>query len=163
MSLTTAQLTALKAAILAELNPTFVALRQAGATGQMAEWINGLLVPNQAAWLSSASAAELDDGADYSAFDSIVAGKRDAWALYLRYAPRNMTQTRTRKVVTDVWGNATAASVAESILTAATRKITRGEGYLGGVATATTGTVTALKLAWEGLITNDEVVQAVNL
>ena len=162
MSITTAQLVTLKASILAETNPTFIALRQTGATGQMAEWINGTLVPNQAAWLSSASSVALDEGADYSLFDSIVAGKRDAWALFLRYAPRNMTRARNRKVVTDVWGNATAASVAESILIASTRTITRGEGYLGGVVTATTGTVTALRLAWEGAISNDDVVQAVN-
>ena len=163
MPLTTAQLVTLKAAILAETNPTFVALRQAGATGQMAEWLNGTLAPNQSAWLSSASAMALDEGASYSLFDSIIAGKRDAWALFLRYAPRNMTRARNRKVVTDVWGNAIATSVAESILLASTRPITRGEGYLGGAATATTGTVTALNLAWEGAISNDDVVQAVNL
>jgi hypothetical protein len=37
MSITTTQLVTLKAAILAETNPAFVALRQAGATGQMAD------------------------------------------------------------------------------------------------------------------------------
>ena len=163
MSLTTAQLVTLKAAILAETNATFVALRQAGATGQMAEWINGTLVPNQAAWLSVASSVALDEGASYSLFDTIIAGKRDAWALFLQYAPRNMTRARNRKVVSDVWGNAIAASVAESILLATTRPITRGEGYLGGSATGTTGTVIALNLAWEGSISNDDVVQAVNL
>jgi hypothetical protein len=41
MTLTTAQLQTLKAAINAEADPTFVALRAAGATGAMAEWYNG--------------------------------------------------------------------------------------------------------------------------
>jgi hypothetical protein len=163
MSITTTQLVTLKAAILAETNPAFVALRQAGATGQMSDWINGTLVPNQSAWLSSASSMVLDEGADYSLFDSIVAGKRDAWALFLRYAPRDITRFRNRKVIVDIWGPAIAASVAESILLVATRKITRGEGYLGGIVTATTGTVTALRLVWEGSVSNDDVVQAVNL
>lgn len=161
--LTTAQLLALKAAILAETAPAFVAFRAQGATGAMAEWINGTLVPNVLAWKSAATATELDEGADYSAFDSVPAGKRDAWAMFLQYAPRDMSKGRNRKVVTDVWGNATAGSIGESVLQAAARKITRGEGYLGGVATGTTGTVTARNLAWEGLIGNDDVVQAVNL
>jgi len=92
----------------------------------------------------------------------VVAGKRDAWAMFLRYAPRDMSKGRNRKVVTDVWGTATAASVAESVLNAATRKITRGENYLGGSTTVGTGTVTARNLSWEGSITNDDVVQAIN-
>lgn len=41
MSLTNTQLLALKAAILAETGPAFVALRTAGSTGLMAEWLNG--------------------------------------------------------------------------------------------------------------------------
>jgi len=85
MSLTTAQLTTLKAAILAETATAFVTFRQQGATGAMADWINGTLQPNVIAWKSSATATELDEGADYSAFDSVAAGKRDAWAMFLQY------------------------------------------------------------------------------
>ena len=40
MSLTPAQIAVLKAAITAEIDPTFVALRQAGATGAMTAWYN---------------------------------------------------------------------------------------------------------------------------
>ena len=161
--LTPAQLTTLKAAILTETNAAFVTFRQQGATGAMAEWINGTLQPNVTAWKTAATAAELDEGADYSAFDSVAAGKRDAWAMFLQYAPRDMSKARNRKVVTDVWGNATAGSVGESVLLAATRKITRGEGYLGGTATASTNNVTARSLSWEGSISNDDVIQAINL
>ena len=161
--LTSAQLAILKAAILAETAGAFVTLRQQGATGAMAEWINGTLQPNVLAWKTAASANELDEGADYSAFDSVAAGKRDAWSMFLMYAPRDMSKGRNRKVVTDVWGNATAASIGESVLLAATRKITRGEDYLGGSATGTTGAVTARNLTWEGYLSNDDIVQAINL
>lgn len=40
MPLTTTQIAQLKAAINAETDPTFVAFRQAGSTGQMAEWLS---------------------------------------------------------------------------------------------------------------------------
>jgi hypothetical protein len=161
--LTPAQLVTLKAAIMAETSGAFVTFRQQGATGAMAEWINGTLQPNVIAWKTAATANELDEGADYSAFDSVAAGKRDAWSMFLMYAPRDMSKGRNRKVVTDVWGNATAASIGESVLLAATRKITRGEDYLGGSATGTTGTVTARNLTWEGYLSNDDIVQAINL
>jgi len=161
--LTPAQLITLKAAILAETAGAFVTFRQQGATGAMAEWINGTLQPNVLAWKTAASANELDEGADYSAFDSVAAGKRDAWAMFLQYAPRDMSKGRNRKVVTDIWGNATAASIGESVLLAAARKITRGEGYLGGSTTAATNAVTARNLTWEGQISNDDVIQAINL
>ncbi len=39
--LTPAQLATIKAAIAAETEPSFVALRDAGSTGQMAAWFNG--------------------------------------------------------------------------------------------------------------------------
>jgi len=161
--LTPAQLVTLKAAILAETAGAFVTFRQQGATGAMAEWINGTLQPNVIAWKTAATANELDEGADYSAFDSVAAGKRDAWSMFLMYAPRDMSKARNRKVVADVWGNATVASIGESVLLAATRKITRGEDYLGGSATGTTGTVTARNLTWEGYLSNDDIVQAINL
>lgn len=40
MSLSTAQLTVLKAAIASEVTPAFVLLRNEGATGAMADWYN---------------------------------------------------------------------------------------------------------------------------
>ena len=155
--LTTAQLITLKAAILAEVNPVFVAHRTAGSTGAMADWYN---VPSLIdAWRTQAPAQDLDEASDYSAFDNIVAGKRDAWGLFLRYAPRNMTRLKNRKVVTDVWGNAVAASVSAGILQACTEKATRGENVFGSTP-ATTGTVTAVIRNLPGRIDNNDIVQA---
>jgi hypothetical protein len=107
------------------------------------------------------AAKTLDEGADYSTFDSVAAGKRDAWSLFLQYARRDMSKNKNRKVVIDVWGNAIAASVAESILQASLVLATHAEAYLGG-GSASTGTVTAIKRNWTGQVTLDEVATILN-
>jgi len=147
----------LKAAIAAETDSAFVALRDSGQTGAMANWYNQASTTD--AWLDYASANVLDEGADYAAFDSVVAGKRDAWKLFLTYAPRDMKKNKNRKVVTDVWGSATAASVAESVLLNCLEKAKKGELVFGTVS-ATTGTVTAAKRNWTGSLTNDDIINA---
>lgn len=159
MPLTTSQLATLKAAINAETNATFVGYRQAGSTGQMAEWLNGASTTD--AWRVAVPAQALDEASDITTFDSVSAGKRDAWMLFLAYAPRDMSRNKNRKVITDVWGNATAASVSEGILQASVEKATRGELVFGSAA-ATTGTVTAVKRNWTGLITDADVIQALS-
>lgn len=159
-ALTPAQIATLKTAIAAESDPTFVPLRSAGATYAMMQWYNGTYSPATLAWKTACIAQEMDEGSDYSAYDSVLAGKRDAWALYLQFAPRDLTRNKNRKVVTDVWGAATGGSVAESVLLACTRNITRAENIFGGSTTATTGTVTARKLNWEGVLVEYDVIRA---
>lgn len=157
MALTTQQLTTLAAAIRAE--PAVAAFLAAGDDGSIAAYYNATATPTQLAWMTSVPSRTLDEGADYSAFDSVAAGKRDAWALFLQYAPRDMSKNKCRKVVTDVWGNATNGSIAEAILQASTRQATRAEALFGGNS-ATTGTVTARKLSWEGRLTDTDVGMA---
>lgn len=159
MALTSAQLALLKTAIAAETNATFVSYRNEGATGLMAEWYNGNFSPATFAWRTAVPAADADEAPSYSAFDSIVAGKRDSWGFFLGFS-RDFTKNKVRKWITDVWGAATANSNAEAILTAGTRRITRAENVLGGTATATEGTVTARVLTWEGSLTNDDIINA---
>ena len=160
MALTNAQIQTLKAAILAQTAPEFVALRDSGATGAMAEWYNVAINPVQKAWITAQPPQDSDDAPDYSTFDSIYAGKRESWGFFLEY-PRDFTRNKVRKWVTDVWGNATASSNAEAILQAATRNATRGEIVFGGT-TKTTGTVSALELNRAGPLSNEDVVLAVN-
>lgn len=157
MALTTQQSADLAAAIIAE--PAVAAFLATGDDGSIAAYYNAPASPTQLAWLTSVSSRALDEGADYSAFDSVAAGKRDAWALFLQYAPRDMSKNKNRKAVTDVWGNATGGSISESILQASTRKATRVEVLFGGNV-ASTGAVSALKLNWEGRITDIDVAQA---
>jgi len=160
MALTPAQIQTLKAAILAETDAEFVALRSAGATGAMGEWYNVAINPVQKAWITNQPPQATDDAPSYSTFDSIAAGKRDSWGFFLSY-PRDFTRAKIRAWVTDVWGNATAASNAEAILQAATRNATRGEIVFGGT-TRTTGTVAALDLNRVGTLSNEDIVLAVN-
>lgn len=157
MPLKNVQLTTLKAAIAAETDTTFVGYRNSGATGAMADWYN--LSSTTDAWRDNVTAQEIDEASDYSSFDSVAAGKRDAWSLFLQYSPRDMAKNKNRKVVTDVWGNATAGSIAESILQASVKKASKGEMVFGG-SSATTGTVTAIKRNLVYVFRNEDIVLA---
>ncbi len=161
MALTNQQIAALRVAINAETDPQVVQWRSPATRddGSLRTWLNQPSTTQ--AWGESVAAKTLDEGADYSTFDSVAAGKRDAWALFLQYAPRDMSKNKNRKVVTDVWGNATAASVAGSILLASLVYATHAEAYLGGNS-GSTGTVTAIRRNWVGMVTLDEVAAILN-
>ena len=141
MALTSTQQQTLKAAILAAVPP--LNMEDYGA---IAAWLNTL--QTDLGWRTSMTIRDVDDAPDYSTYDSLLDGKRDSWSQFLKFE-RDFSRNKVRKWVTDVWGNATAGSNSETILQAATRKITRAEKLLAG-STATTGTVTAYKLNWEG-------------
>lgn len=167
MALNSSQLAALKAAILAD--PALAALPISTASAiTIADAFNAPATPAQTAWRTELTALDLDEASDISAFDALSAGKRDAWALFLQYAPRDFSRNKNRKVVRDVWGNSTSnTTVAFSIYSAATRPVTRAEQLLGGTGTASegsgTGTVTAKKLSWQGEVTSNEVEAARSL
>jgi len=157
MDLNTAQLQTLKAAINAETNGAFVTYRNTGQTGAMADWYN--VASNTDAWNSSVDKTQLNAVSTYTNYDTVVAGKRDAWSLFLGSAPQDMSQGKLRNTVTDVWGPVVAASVGEEILKGCRRKSTRGENVYGGTV-ASTGTVSATKLAVEGSMTNQNILDA---
>ncbi len=158
--LTNGQNNALKAAIQNETDPVFVTYRTEGATGLMAEWFNQILTPNVRAW-TTALIKDIDEAPSYTTYDTLSQGKRDSWVRFLAF-DRDFSRAKVRRWVVDVWGSATAGSNAESVLLAGTRNITRGENVLGGTNSSTEGTVTGRRLSWEGFITNDDVVRAVN-
>lgn len=114
----------------------------------IAEAMSAPASPVQLAWVTNATSDASDDAPDYSTYDSLVAGKRDSWNLFLRTS-RNFTRNKVRKWVTDVWGNATANSNAEAILQSATVNAKRIEVVLGGTL-KTTGTVAALDRNYVG-------------
>jgi len=126
----------------------------------LAEYINGKANPVVKAWRTSLPTNDADDAPDYSTYDSLVPGKRDSWNLFLR-TNRDLTRTKVRKWITDVWGNATANSNAEAILLAGTENATRAEVLMGGT-DATTGTVTASKRNWVGTVGVTELSGALN-
>ena len=75
----------------------------------------------------------------------------------LDYAPVDFTRTKIRKAVQDAWGNTDSIS----ILQAGTRTALKIEEVFGGNA-ATTNTVTATKLNYEGSVTTYDVSVALN-
>jgi len=66
--LTTEQLTTLKAAIAANVDPDFVALRDAGATGAMADWYKVEATPAHAVWGTAVSVNAINDAIDFAAY-----------------------------------------------------------------------------------------------
>jgi len=161
MSLTPAQSAALKAAILAETDPAFVAARTNGQTPLMTAWFNADKVPNVKAWRKDVPPQDSDEATPWVNFDNITqAGKRDSYLhAFMRY-PRDYNKSAVRKWITDVWGNAAVGSDAATILTGAgLRNITRAEAIpaLGGSTSVSTNSVSALKLDWVGPMTDQYI------
>jgi hypothetical protein len=128
--------------------------------GEIARLLNLNATPDTLAWIESVSPQDSDDAPDYSTFDSIAAGKRESWGFFLAFS-RDFTRNKTRKWITDVWGNATAGSNAEAILLAGTEKTSRAEVAIGGTS-KTTGTVTALDRGFVGDVTLNEIAAMFN-
>lgn len=156
MALTPAQLQTLKTAIIAD--PTAGPLRTAGDTFSLGVWCNG---PSAVlAWQSSVAPQISDEAATYTLFDSLVAGKRDSWNIFLKFN-RDYTRGKIRNWIVDVWGAAIAASVSESILQSGTAFATNAQNALGGTA-RNTGTVTAISRVYDGTVSQVELNQLVN-
>ena len=157
MALTNAQRNTLKAYILAD--PVLSTKVSGPGTDRafIADALSATASPAQKAWRTNVPAAEADDAPNYANFDSILPGKRESWGFFLRY-PRDFTRNKTRKWVTDIWGNATAGSDAEAILQAGTENARLCEVVIGG-STKTTGTVSALDRTYIGIVTIDDVAE----
>lgn len=138
--LTNAQRNNLLAAIKADA--TAGPIRAAGNVPGLLAWCNAAKSPTALAWSVAVQPQTSDEAATYTAYDSLVAGKRDSWALFLGF-PRDFSRNKVRAWLTDVWGAATAGSIAESILLAGTENATNAQTIIGGNS-KTTGTVTAI-------------------
>lgn len=123
--------------------------RIGGDVGGVLGWLNGARTPVTLAWSKAAAQADVRQAPSYTTYDSLIAGKRDSWLLFLA-DPQDFSKARTRSWVTDVWGAATAASNAEAVLLAGTFNATNLQHAIGGPV-RTTGTVSALDLTFAGL------------
>jgi len=101
-------------------------------------------------WMTSVGAQVIDEASNWTAFDTMSAGKRDSWKMFFAFS-RDFSRGKVRSWVTDIWGAATAGSNAESILLATVEPATVAEVVVGG-ATRATGTVSALDRKWIGRI-----------
>lgn len=154
--MTPEQLATLKTAIIAD--PTANAIRLAGDTSSLMAWCNA--ASGTLSWRTAVQPQESDEAATYSTFDSLVAGKRDSWKLFLGYT-RNFSRKKVRDWIVDVWGAATAASISEAILQSGTVLATRAEAVFNGTG-KTTGTVTAINRTWEGFVSQQDANVLVN-
>lgn len=151
--LTSAQLTALAAAINAE--PAVATFLAAGDDGNIAAFYNGAHATIRA-WRGDVSSADLFNAMNLTQFDAITAGKRDAWRMMVDLAPVDMRRAKMRAAVSDVWSN---AGTRDGILTDCTRAATRAEALFGGT-DRVEGGVTAKVLVTEGLLSGTDVARA---
>jgi hypothetical protein len=140
---------ALKAAIQTE--PAVASFLAAGDDGSVAAYYNEAHATERA-WRGNVQRAELFAAMKIADFDTLTAGKRDAWKLMLDMGSCDFRTAKVRKGVTDIWGAAEAAN----ILPDCTRAATRAEALLGGTSKTESG-VTALNLNNEGALSGSEV------
>lgn len=159
--LTTAQKLTLKAAIAAELDPTFVALRQAGGTGQMAEWFNQ--PSTVVVWRTSVPKDEITmNGFDWTRLDNLSIGSARVWDGLFDNAQRitNPSKPNVRAGIDAVWkGTAADLAVRAAVYVHCKRFATLGEKLF---ATGLGTTIEPSVMGFEGQITNDDVVRAIN-
>ena len=153
--LTDTQKQTLANALRAETNQTVVDALAIRNDVALAEWTNANSTAD--AWNNSMDARSLFQAMDITKYDNLTAGKRDAWRCMLDYAPHDMAKNANRKAALDIWGAADSVAVLQSCV----HKATKGENYLGGTS-ATTNTVTALKLNFSGYIPIQEVSESLN-
>lgn len=192
MNLNPTQLQALKAAILAETDPTFVSLRTTGQTGAMAAWFNLLPAADVLLWNPRAKATGIFDQVVWDKYtptdvaDGSTAAFKDR-AEVIKIKQMNLqnmlafrdvidaTKANIRLGVRDaviqipsgVAGAMTTAGGVSgvNVLTAMTRKATRGEAlYATAVQAVGTPTSNPVLSAYlpvvEGAVTNENVVAA---
>lgn len=153
MLLTDIQKTNLKTYILAQ--PDLAIFVANGQDNAIKDAMNANASPTVLAWRTDVPPQSSDESATYTAFDSILAGKRDSWSLFLGFS-RDFTKNKVRNWVVDVWGPAIVSSVSESVLQNATEKASRAENVLGGTL-KTTGTVSALDRNWVGDLNDADI------
>ena len=159
--LTTAQKTILKAAIAAELDPVFVALRQEGGIGQMAEWFNQ--PSTVVVWRTSVPKDEITmNGFDWTRLDNLSIGSARVWDGVFYNAQRitNPAKHNIRAGINAVWkGLAADLAVRAAVYEHCKRFATRGEKLF---ATGLGTTIEPSVMGFEGQSTNDDVVRAIN-
>lgn len=153
--LTSAQQTALANGLKAETNAQVVAALAIRNDVFLAQWCN--TAGTSDAWNPEMGESDLFQAMDITKFDNLTAGKRDAWRLMLDFTPLDCARNANRKAILDIWGSTDSVTV----LNACVRKATNAEKYIGGTS-ATTNTVTALKLNWYGEMDFMTVAQALN-
>lgn len=157
--MTPAQLTTLKAAILAETAPAFVALRNGNETGQMADWFN--VASTFVAWRTNVTRDEMTaEGFDWTQVDNLTTGQARIWDLLFDNQQRAMNagDAGKRAGLAECWkGTAAKLAVGAFALSKCKRAINRGEKVF---ATGTGTDASPGVLTFEGQISNGDIADA---
>lgn len=154
--MTPAQLTTLKAAILAETAPAFVALRTGNETGQMAEWFN--VNSTFICWKPSVTIEQTGavfNGGEWAGMTSANHTRLQTVAQYLSsYSPAS---AGIRAMFDNIWSGAGGALTRAALLALWKRPATRGEKVF---ATGTGTDASPGVLTFEGQISNSDIGDA---
>lgn len=156
-ALTEVQQQTLAAHIRTNTDPAVAAALAVRNDMALADWYNQPATPAQSAWRIAVTDRELFEAMTQTIYDGLSAGKRDSWALFLQFAPADMSRPALRAAVLDVW----PATPANVILNASIEPLRRVEAIFGGTPT-TSGTVTAVRRNYVGPIHYNDVSDALN-
>lgn len=164
MALTPQQLPALKAAIAAETDPAFVALRQANNEQGMADWYNAASAAY--CWRTNVSRVEIynktSDAAttwSWTFYKNQSVAEQNAWVQMFMGDQADFSQDNLRAGIAVIFTSASAANATHA-LAVGKRLATRAENLFK------TGTGTAQtpgKFGWQGFITAQDISDAIAL
>lgn len=120
------------------------------------------------AWRPNVSRDELFENTPIAQFDSLSAGKRDAWKIIMMMDTINFTRSKIRAGVKDVWKNVNTKS--ETMLRVGIEFATVAEEIFGGPLRTTNAVnatdqivpVAAINRKWFGQLTTNDVSAALN-
>ena len=154
--MTPAQLTLLKAAILAETSPTFIVFRTAGNETGMADWYNGASA--FVVWRSAVSIGETGqvfNGSEWAAMTSANHTRLQTVAQYLASYRPGIADVRA--MFNDIWSGAGGVLTRAALLVLWKRLALRGEKVF---ATGTGTDVAPGALVFEGQISAQDISDA---
>lgn len=134
--------------------------RTAGDVPGLMGYLNAAAAGPVLAWRTQVQPQDSDEAATYTTYDTLAAGKRDSWVIFLKFT-RNFSRNKVRSWITDVWGGATGGSVAEAILQAGTESATWAQNAIGGTDKGT-GTVTAKDRTYTSTIDVEDCTWLIN-
>jgi hypothetical protein len=156
--LTNAQLLTLKAAILNETDPTFVALRNASDEFSMAAWFNENTSPAFIVWKSSVTIRDTGqafNGAEWAGMTSANHTRLQTVAQYL--ASYNPASAGIRAMFDDIWSGAGGTNTRAALLALWKRTARRYEKLY---ATGTGSDASPATLVIEGAIDSSHITEA---
>lgn len=155
-TMTPAKLTALAAHIRANTSPTVTAALSIRNDVAVTDYYNSTSTTD--AWAENVEARTIFEATDVTKYDGLTAGKRASQDRLERYAPIDFRRSANRKALVDIWGNTDSIPVLQGM----TRKASYGELAIGTPTDTATNTVTAKKLDWVGMISIDDISNALN-